>query len=155
MSSAWETHTHTHTRNFVKTDSRLEVSLGAFDGQEAGSFNCNILIYLLFIDVSRVCFQVSFFLFIVFVVYTMLPFSMRGAIIASAITCSSHTVTLSVFLAAKVPELEPLVWQVRARTVDSLRTPPPHADVIDSLHNILLYSRYRQRDSASHSDFPF
>uniref|UniRef100_A0AAQ5XJB1 Adenylate cyclase type 2 n=1 Tax=Amphiprion ocellaris TaxID=80972 RepID=A0AAQ5XJB1_AMPOC len=32
--------------------------------------------------------QVSFFLFIVFVVYTMLPFSMRGAIIASGITFS-------------------------------------------------------------------
>uniref|UniRef100_A0A672ZUP0 Adenylate cyclase type 2 n=1 Tax=Sphaeramia orbicularis TaxID=375764 RepID=A0A672ZUP0_9TELE len=41
--------------------------------------------------------QVSFFLFIVFVVYTMLPFSMRGAIIASAITCFSHTVTLSIY----------------------------------------------------------
>lgn len=45
----------------------------------------------------------------------MLPFSMRGAIFASAITCSSHTVTLSVFLAAKATELEPLVWQVRVR----------------------------------------
>lgn len=56
----------------------------------------------------------SFFLFIVFVVYTMLPFSMRGAIIASALTCSSHTVTLGVFLAAKVSELEPLGWQVSA-----------------------------------------
>lgn len=59
------------------------------------------------------CFQVSFFLFIVFVVYTMLPFSMRGAIIASAITCFSHTVTLSVCLASTVTELEPLVWQVK------------------------------------------
>lgn len=57
-------------------------------------------------------FQVSFFLFIVFVVYTMLPFSMRGAIIASAITCFSHTVTLSVCLASTAPDLEPLVWQV-------------------------------------------
>lgn len=61
----------------------------------------------------------SFFLFIVFVVYTMLPFSMRGAIIASAVTCTSHTVTLSVFLAGKVTELEPLVWQVRVTAVDS------------------------------------
>lgn len=43
----------------------------------------------------------------------MLPFSMRGAIIASAITCVSHTATLSVCLASKVTELEPLVWQVR------------------------------------------
>ncbi|KAJ7991694.1 hypothetical protein DPEC_G00286540 [Dallia pectoralis] len=39
--------------------------------------------------------QVSFFLFIVFVVYTMLPFSMRGAVVASVITCLSHTITLS------------------------------------------------------------
>uniref|UniRef100_A0A4W6FNK7 Adenylate cyclase type 2 n=1 Tax=Lates calcarifer TaxID=8187 RepID=A0A4W6FNK7_LATCA len=53
--------------------------------------------------------QVSFFLFIVFVVYTMLPFSMRAAIIASAITCISHTVTLSICLANTIPELEPLI----------------------------------------------
>lgn len=59
--------------------------------------------------------QVSFFLFIVFVVYTMLPFSMRGAIFASAITCLSHTATLSICLASKVTELEPLVWQVRRK----------------------------------------
>uniref|UniRef100_A0AAQ5YJA1 Adenylate cyclase type 2 n=1 Tax=Amphiprion ocellaris TaxID=80972 RepID=A0AAQ5YJA1_AMPOC len=39
--------------------------------------------------------QVSFFLFIVFVVYTMLPFSMRGAIIASGITCFSHTTLIA------------------------------------------------------------
>ncbi|XP_034748640.1 adenylate cyclase type 2b [Etheostoma cragini] len=63
------------------------------------------------------CFQVSFFLFIVFVVYTMLPFSMRGAIIASAITCSSHTVTLSICLASTVTELEPLVWQILANVI--------------------------------------
>ncbi|TKS88629.1 Adenylate cyclase type 2 [Collichthys lucidus] len=61
--------------------------------------------------------QVSFFLFIVFVVYTMLPFSMRAAIIASAITCFSHTVTLSVCLASKVTELEPLVWQILANVI--------------------------------------
>nr|XP_020475810.1 adenylate cyclase type 2-like isoform X3 [Monopterus albus] len=61
--------------------------------------------------------QVSFFLFIVFVVYTMLPFSMRGAIIASAITCISHTVTLSICLANTVTELEPLVWQILANVI--------------------------------------
>ncbi|KAI9526929.1 Adenylate cyclase type 2 [Dissostichus eleginoides] len=60
---------------------------------------------------------VSFFLFIVFVVYTMLPFSMRGAIIASAITCFSHTVTLSVCLASTAPDLEPLVWQILANVI--------------------------------------
>uniref|UniRef100_A0AAR2LSV1 Adenylate cyclase type 2 n=1 Tax=Pygocentrus nattereri TaxID=42514 RepID=A0AAR2LSV1_PYGNA len=44
--------------------------------------------------------QVSFFLFIIFVVYTMLPFSMKDAIIASVVTCSSHTVVLSVCLSS-------------------------------------------------------
>uniref|UniRef100_A0A669AZH9 Adenylate cyclase type 2 n=1 Tax=Oreochromis niloticus TaxID=8128 RepID=A0A669AZH9_ORENI len=42
--------------------------------------------------------QVSFFLFIVFVVYTMLPFSMRDAVIASVLTSASHTIVLSVCL---------------------------------------------------------
>lgn len=52
-SSAWLTHTHTHTRG-----SRLEVSLGAFDGQETGRFNCTLffpersLISVLFISLS-------------------------------------------------------------------------------------------------------
>uniref|UniRef100_A0A8D3DMX9 Adenylate cyclase type 2 n=1 Tax=Scophthalmus maximus TaxID=52904 RepID=A0A8D3DMX9_SCOMX len=61
--------------------------------------------------------QVSFFLFIVFVVYTMLPFSMRGAIVASGVTCLSHTVTLSICLANTVPHLEPLVWQILANVI--------------------------------------
>ncbi|XP_034016926.1 adenylate cyclase type 2b isoform X3 [Thalassophryne amazonica] len=61
--------------------------------------------------------QVSFFLFIVFVVYTMLPFSMRAAIIASAITCFSHTVTLSICLASTISELEPLIWQILANVI--------------------------------------
>uniref|UniRef100_A0A3Q2TI87 Adenylate cyclase type 2 n=1 Tax=Fundulus heteroclitus TaxID=8078 RepID=A0A3Q2TI87_FUNHE len=60
---------------------------------------------------------VSFFLFIVFVVYTMLPFSMKWAIIASGITCLSHTVTLSVCLTSTVTELEPLVWQIMANVI--------------------------------------
>uniref|UniRef100_A0A8C5ECU8 adenylate cyclase n=1 Tax=Gouania willdenowi TaxID=441366 RepID=A0A8C5ECU8_GOUWI len=61
--------------------------------------------------------QVSFFLFIVFVVYTMLPFSMSGAIIASGLTCLSHTVTLSVCLTSAVTDVEPLVWQILANVI--------------------------------------
>ncbi|KAI4811372.1 hypothetical protein KUCAC02_014282 [Chaenocephalus aceratus] len=57
--------------------------------------------------------QVSFFLFIVFVVYTMLPFSMRDAIIASVLTSASHTIVLSVCLSTTVDRMEPVVWQVR------------------------------------------
>lgn len=57
--------------------------------------------------------QVSFFLFIVFVVYTMLPFSMRDAIIASVVTSASHTIVLSVCLSTSADHMEPIVWQVR------------------------------------------
>ncbi|KPP67632.1 hypothetical protein Z043_113750 [Scleropages formosus] len=55
--------------------------------------------------------QVSFFLFIIFVVYTMLPFSMRDAIIASVLTSTSHTVVLSACMASSTTEVEPLLWQ--------------------------------------------
>lgn len=58
--------------------------------------------------------QVSFFLFIIFVVYTMLPFNMRDAVIASVLTSSSHTVVLSVCLSASPGAEEHLVWQVGA-----------------------------------------
>ncbi|XP_061615504.1 adenylate cyclase type 2-like isoform X1 [Phyllopteryx taeniolatus] len=61
--------------------------------------------------------QVSFFLFIVFVVYTMLPFSMRGAIMASTLTCLSHTVTISVCLASTAKDVEALVWQILANVI--------------------------------------
>ncbi|TRY93893.1 hypothetical protein DNTS_016039 [Danionella cerebrum] len=61
--------------------------------------------------------QVSFFLFIIFVVYTMLPFCMRDAIIASVLTASSHTVVLSVCLSSTVDHVEPLVWQMLANII--------------------------------------
>uniref|UniRef100_A0A8C1QAU8 Adenylate cyclase type 4 n=1 Tax=Cyprinus carpio TaxID=7962 RepID=A0A8C1QAU8_CYPCA len=50
--------------------------------------------------------QVSFFLFIVFVVYTMLPFSMRDAVIASVLTSSSHTLVLSIWLSNTTDHME-------------------------------------------------
>uniref|UniRef100_A0A8D2H3L7 Adenylate cyclase type 2 n=1 Tax=Urocitellus parryii TaxID=9999 RepID=A0A8D2H3L7_UROPR len=61
--------------------------------------------------------QVSFFLFIVFVVYTMLPFNMRDAIIASVLTSSSHTIVLSVCLSATPGAKEHLVWQILANVI--------------------------------------
>ncbi|XP_043074188.1 adenylate cyclase type 2b isoform X3 [Puntigrus tetrazona] len=60
--------------------------------------------------------QVSFFLFIVFVVYTMLPFSMRDAVIASVLTSSSHTLVLSIWL-SNATEMEALVWQILANII--------------------------------------
>ncbi|XP_061675568.1 adenylate cyclase type 2 isoform X2 [Syngnathoides biaculeatus] len=61
--------------------------------------------------------QVSFFLFIVFVVYTMLPFSMREAVVASVATSASHTAVLSVCLAATAERMEPVVWQILANII--------------------------------------
>ncbi|TKS81803.1 Adenylate cyclase type 2 [Collichthys lucidus] len=61
--------------------------------------------------------QVSFFLFIVFVVYTMLPFSMRDAIIASVLTSASHTIVLSVCLSTTADHMEPIVWQILANII--------------------------------------
>ncbi|XP_032892249.1 adenylate cyclase type 7 isoform X2 [Amblyraja radiata] len=42
--------------------------------------------------------QVPFFLYIIFVLYTMLPLSMRDAIIASLLSSISHVLTLSIYL---------------------------------------------------------
>nr|XP_055075421.1 adenylate cyclase type 2b isoform X2 [Misgurnus anguillicaudatus] len=61
--------------------------------------------------------QVSFFLFIVFVVFTMLPFSMRDAVIASVLTSSSHTLVLSICLSNTSDHTEALVWQILANII--------------------------------------
>ncbi|XP_076864575.1 adenylate cyclase type 2b isoform X2 [Brachyhypopomus gauderio] len=61
--------------------------------------------------------NVSFFLFIVFVVYTMLPFSMRDAVIASVLTSSSHTLVLSICLSNTTVHKDPLVWQILANII--------------------------------------
>ncbi|KAM9098602.1 adenylate cyclase type 2 [Sarcophilus harrisii] len=61
--------------------------------------------------------QVSFFLFIIFVVYTMLPFNMRDAIIASVLTSSSHTIVLSVCLSTLPGVKDHLIWQILANVI--------------------------------------
>ncbi|XP_041040379.1 adenylate cyclase type 2-like [Carcharodon carcharias] len=61
--------------------------------------------------------QVSFFLFIIFVVYTMLPFRMRDAVVASVLTSSSHTIVLSVCLSATTIIKEHLAWQIMANVI--------------------------------------
>ncbi|XP_047216703.1 adenylate cyclase type 2 isoform X4 [Girardinichthys multiradiatus] len=60
---------------------------------------------------------VSFFLFIVFVVYTMLPFSMREAIVASVLTSASHTIVLTVCLSTTADHMEAVVWQILANVI--------------------------------------
>ncbi|XP_032182349.1 adenylate cyclase type 7 isoform X6 [Mustela erminea] len=54
--------------------------------------------------------QVPFFLFIVFVVYTLLPFSMRGAIVAGGFSSISHLLVLGVLMGAFT---KPSDWVVR------------------------------------------
>ncbi|XP_066479800.1 adenylate cyclase type 2 [Tiliqua scincoides] len=61
--------------------------------------------------------QVSFFLFIIFVVYTMLPFDMKDAIIASALTSASHTIVLSICLSSTDIIKEHLAWQILANVI--------------------------------------
>ncbi|XP_032813401.1 adenylate cyclase type 2 isoform X1 [Petromyzon marinus] len=45
--------------------------------------------------------QVSFFLFVVFVTYTMLPFGMHAAVLASSVLSASHLAVLSGFLSTR------------------------------------------------------
>ncbi|XP_053099767.1 adenylate cyclase type 2 isoform X2 [Hemicordylus capensis] len=61
--------------------------------------------------------QVSFFLFIIFVVYTMLPFNMQDAIIASVLTSASHTIVLSICLSSTDIIKEHLAWQILANVI--------------------------------------
>lgn len=46
------------------------------------------------------CPQVPFFLFIVFVAYTLLPFSMQGAVVAGVVSSLSHLLVLGVLMKA-------------------------------------------------------
>uniref|UniRef100_A0A8D0FTV4 adenylate cyclase n=1 Tax=Strix occidentalis caurina TaxID=311401 RepID=A0A8D0FTV4_STROC len=47
--------------------------------------------------------QVPFFLFIIFTVYTMLPFGMRGAVIISVLSALSHIIVLSIVVRFPTP----------------------------------------------------
>lgn len=47
---------------------------------------------------QRVLCQVPFFLFIVFVVYTLLPFTMRGAVAAGVVSSVSHLLVLGTLM---------------------------------------------------------
>ncbi|NXT22008.1 ADCY7 cyclase, partial [Syrrhaptes paradoxus] len=70
---------------------------------------CGVMIWICFLIVGYVSLfekennyqlweQVPFFLFIIFTVYTMLPFGMRGAVIISVLSALSHIIVLSIVL---------------------------------------------------------
>lgn len=58
--------------------------------------------------------QVPFFLFMIFTVYTMLPFGMRGAVIISVVSALSHIIVLSTVVSVTSQEnKESILFQVR------------------------------------------
>ncbi|XP_015728986.1 adenylate cyclase type 7 isoform X3 [Coturnix japonica] len=61
--------------------------------------------------------QVPFFLFIIFTVYTMLPFGMRDAIIISVLSALSHIIVLSVLSKNPHANKRSIVFQVLANAV--------------------------------------
>ncbi|KAM6250624.1 adenylate cyclase type 7 isoform 2-T3 [Spheniscus humboldti] len=62
--------------------------------------------------------QVPFFLFIIFTVYTMLPFGMRGAVIISVLSALSHIIVLSIVVSMTSREnKEPILFRLLANAV--------------------------------------
>ncbi|XP_019361234.1 PREDICTED: adenylate cyclase type 7 isoform X1 [Gavialis gangeticus] len=61
--------------------------------------------------------QVPFFLFIIFAVYTMLPFGMLEAIIISILSAVSHIIALSIVASRVLPCKESIVFQLLANAV--------------------------------------
>ncbi|XP_072202468.1 adenylate cyclase type 7 [Excalfactoria chinensis] len=61
--------------------------------------------------------QVPFFLFIIFTVYTMLPFGMRDAIIISVLSALSHIIVLSVLSKDSHANKRSILFQVLANAV--------------------------------------
>lgn len=61
--------------------------------------------------------QVPFFLFIIFTVYTMLPFGMRDAVIISVLSALSHIIVLSVLSRDSHADKRSILFQVLANAV--------------------------------------
>ncbi|XP_068267172.1 adenylate cyclase type 7 [Nyctibius grandis] len=62
--------------------------------------------------------QVPFFLFIIFTVYTMLPFGMKGAVVISVLSALSHIIVLSVVVSMTSHEnKESILFQLLANAV--------------------------------------
>lgn len=65
-------------------------------------------------ETDPLCFQVPFFLFIIFTVYTMLPFQLWYAVVLSVISSLSHIMVLTLRLTIYNKETPPdLAKQVK------------------------------------------
>lgn len=68
--------------------------------------------------------KVPFFLFIIFTVYTMLPFGMRGAVIISVVSALSHIIVLSTVVSVTSQEnKESFLFQVRKQFGYTMKYP--------------------------------
>ncbi|NXN65953.1 ADCY7 cyclase, partial [Himantopus himantopus] len=80
---------------------------------------CVILFFFFFLSFFLSFFpKVPFFLFIIFTVYTMLPFGMRGAVIISVLSALSHIIVLSVVVSTTSQgKKESILFQLLANAV--------------------------------------
>uniref|UniRef100_A0A4W6EBF8 Adenylate cyclase type 7 n=1 Tax=Lates calcarifer TaxID=8187 RepID=A0A4W6EBF8_LATCA len=86
------------------------------------------------------CFQVPFFLFIIFTVYTMLPFQMWYAVVLSIISSLSHIIALAVHLTIYSNEKSPdLPNQLLSNAVVFLC-----GSVVGAFHKVLMEKTLRQ-----------
>ncbi|KAM9816657.1 adenylate cyclase type 7 [Neosynchiropus ocellatus] len=84
--------------------------------------------------------QVPFFLFIIFTVYTMLPFQLWYAVVLSVITSLSHILVLTLRLTVNVPEATPnLASQLLSNAVVFLC-----GSVVGAFHKVLMEKTLRQ-----------
>nr|XP_015223934.1 PREDICTED: adenylate cyclase type 7 isoform X1 [Lepisosteus oculatus]XP_015223935.1 PREDICTED: adenylate cyclase type 7 isoform X1 [Lepisosteus oculatus]XP_015223936.1 PREDICTED: adenylate cyclase type 7 isoform X1 [Lepisosteus oculatus]XP_015223937.1 PREDICTED: adenylate cyclase type 7 isoform X1 [Lepisosteus oculatus] len=91
-------------------------------------------------SVIRAWDQVPFFLFIIFTIYTMLPFQMRDAVILSVLSSLSHIIVLSVALTTFRPApSESLANQLLSNVVIFLC-----GNAVGAFHKVLMESALRQ-----------
>ncbi|XP_053720842.1 adenylate cyclase type 7 isoform X3 [Synchiropus splendidus] len=84
--------------------------------------------------------QVPFFLFIIFTVYTMLPFQLWYAVVLGVITSLSHILVLTLRLTVNVPEATPgLASQLLSNAVVFLC-----GNVVGAFHKVLMEKTLRQ-----------
>uniref|UniRef100_A0A8C4IMR3 Adenylate cyclase type 7 n=1 Tax=Dicentrarchus labrax TaxID=13489 RepID=A0A8C4IMR3_DICLA len=86
------------------------------------------------------CFQVPFFLFIIFTVYTMLPFQLWYAVVLSVISSLSHIMVLTLYLTIKSSVSPPnLPNQLLSNAVVFLC-----GSVVGAFHKVLMEKTLRQ-----------
>uniref|UniRef100_A0A8C6K6E2 Adenylate cyclase type 7 n=1 Tax=Nothobranchius furzeri TaxID=105023 RepID=A0A8C6K6E2_NOTFU len=100
------------------------------------------LIIWVVLKFPSLCYQVPFFLFIIFIVYTMLPFQLRHALVLNAITSLSHIMVLTLRLTLYSEDLSPtsnLARQLVSNAVVFLC-----GSAVGAFHRVLMEKTLRQ-----------